>query len=205
MRPGLHYIYRRKNTNDRSDWILEDTEIIDLYWERSERAISETDKKYRDRCLYVARSVLNDISDAEECLNDTYLTVWNRIPDERPKYFSSFLYKIIRNHSLNRLRYINGKQRKRDISFSIDELEECVSGSDDVEEKYDESELVNAINEFLENLRTDRRYIFVRRYWYLDSITDIADNCSMSTDNVMAVLSRTRKKLKEHLKRKVGE
>ena len=92
MRPDLHYIYRRKNTNDRSDWILEDTEIIDLYWERSERAISETDKKYRDRCLYVARSVLYDISDAEECLNDTYLTVWNRIPDERPKYFSSFVY-----------------------------------------------------------------------------------------------------------------
>ncbi|MBR6837321.1 MAG: RNA polymerase sigma factor [Oscillospiraceae bacterium] len=184
---------------------MEDTEIIDLYWERSERAISETDKKYRERCLYVARSVLNDISDAEECLNDTYLTVWNRIPEERPKFFSAFLYKIIRNHSLNRLRYINGKQRKRDISFSIEELEECVSGSEDVEDKFDESELVNAINDFLENLRTDRRYIFVRRYWYLDSIADIAENCSLSEDNVMAVLSRTRKKLRDHLKRKVGE
>ena len=77
--------------------------------------------------------------------------------------------------------------------------------ADDVEDKFDESELVNAINDFLENLRTDRRYIFVRRYWYLDSIADIAENCSLSEDNVMAVLSRTRKKLKEHLKRKVGE
>ena len=92
---------------------LEDEKIIELYWERSENAIAETDKKYRERCLYVARSILNDISDAEECLNDTYLTAWNLMPPERTKILSSFLFRIIRNHSLNRLRFLNSSKRKR--------------------------------------------------------------------------------------------
>ena len=184
--------------------VLEDEKIIDLYWERSESAITETDKKYRSRCIYVARSVLNDISDAEECLNDTYLTAWNMMPPERPKFLSSFLFKIVRNHSLNKLRFHNNSKRKKDISFSTEELEECVDGNSSVEDKFDESEVVNAINEFLESLKKDRRYIFVRRYWYLDSIADIAGHCSMTEDNVMKILSRTRMQLKEYLKRKVG-
>lgn len=184
--------------------VLEDEKIIDLYWERSESAITETDKKYRSRCIYVARSVLNDISDAEECLNDTYLTAWNLMPPERPKFLSSFLFKIVRNLSLNKLRFNNNSKRKKDISFSTEELEECVDGNSSVEDKFDESEVVNAINEFLESLKKDRRYIFVRRYWYLDSIADIAGHCSMTEDNVMKILSRTRMQLKEYLKGRVG-
>ena len=184
--------------------VLEDEKIIDLYWERSESAITETDKKYRSRCIYVAKSVLNDISDAEECLNDTYLTAWNMMPPERPKFLSSFLFKIVRNHSLNKLRFHNNSKRKKDISFSTEELEECVDGNSSVEDKFDESEVVNAINEFLESLKKDRRYIFVRRYWYLDSIADIAGHCSMTEDNVMKILSRTRMQLKEYLKGRVG-
>ena len=184
--------------------ILEDEKIIDLYWERSESVITETDKKYRSRCIYVARSVLNDISDAEECLNDTYLTAWNLMPPERPKFLSSFLFKIVRNLSLNKLRFNNNSKRKKDISFSTEELEECVDGNSSVEDKFDESEVVNAINEFLESLKKDRRYIFVRRYWYLDSIADIAGHCSMTEDNVMKILSRTRMQLKEYLKGRVG-
>ena len=100
--------------------ILEDEKIIDLYWERSENAITETDKKYRERCLYVAKSILNDNSDAEECLNDTYLTAWNLIPPEKPEILSAFLFRIIRNHSLNRLRTLNRDKRKRDLTFSLD-------------------------------------------------------------------------------------
>lgn len=184
--------------------VLEDEKIIDLYWERSESAITETDKKYRSRCIYVARSVLNDISDAEECLNDTYLTAWNLMPPERPKFLSSFLFKIVRNLSLNKLRFNNNSKRKKDISFSTEELEECVDGNSSVEDKFDESEVVNAINDFLESLKKDRRYIFVRRYWYLDSIADIAGHCSMTEDNVMKILSRTRMQLKEYLKGRVG-
>ncbi len=184
--------------------VLEDEKIIDLYWERSESAITETDKKYRSRCIYVARSVLNDISDAEECLNDTYLTAWNLMPPERPKFLSSFLFKIVRNLSLNKLRFNNNSKRKKDFSFSTEELEECVDGNSSVEDEFDESEVVNAINEFLESLKKDRRYIFVRRYWYLDSIADIAGHCSMTEDNVMKILSRTRMQLKEYLKGRVG-
>lgn len=184
--------------------VLEDEKIIDLYWERSESAITETDKKYRSRCIYVARSVLNDISDAEECLNDTYLTAWNLMPPERPKFLSSFLFKIVRNLSLNKLRFNNNSKRKKDINFSTEELEECVDGNSSVEDEFDESEVVNAINEFLESLKKDRRYIFVRRYWYLDSIADIAGHCSMTEDNVMKILSRTRMQLKEYLKGRVG-
>ena len=185
--------------------VLEDEKIIDLYWERSESAISETDKKYRSRCMYVARSILEDNSDAEECLNDTYLTAWNLMPPERPKFLSSFLFKIVRNHSLNKFRFHNNSRRKRNISFSTEELAECVDGSNNVEEKFDEAEVVNAINEFLETLKKDRRYIFVRRYWYLDSIADIAEHCSLTEENVMVILSRVRKQLKDHLKRRVGE
>ena len=183
---------------------LEDEKIIELYWERSENAIAETDKKYRERCLYVARSILNDISDAEECLNDTYLTAWNLMPPERPKILSSFLFKIIRNHSLNRLRFLNSSKRKRDLSFSLDELGECVDGKNDTEEKFDETEVLNALNEFLRSLSKDKRFILVRRYWFFDSIAEIAERSSMTEENVRATLSRLRKQLKKYLKRKVG-
>ena len=184
--------------------ILEDEKIIDLYWERSENAITETDKKYRERCLYVARSILNDNSDAEECLNDTYLTAWNIIPPERPKILSSFLYKIIRNHSLNRLRTLNRDKRKRDLSFSIDELSECIDSGNDTEENFDETDVLNAINDFLRSLSKDNRFILVRRYWFFDSIAEIAERSSISEENVRKILSRLRKRLKEYLKKKVG-
>ena len=184
--------------------VLEDEKIIDLYWERSESAITETDKKYRSRCMYIANRILNDNSDAEECLNDTYLTAWNLMPPERPKFLASFLYKIIRNHSLTRFKYYNNSKRKKDVCISTEELEECIDRSGSTEEKYDENEVVAAINEFLDSLKKDRRFIFVRRYWYFDSIADISEKCSMTEENVRAILSRVRKQLKEHLKRRVG-
>ncbi len=184
--------------------VLEDEKIIDLYWERSESAITETDKKYRSRCMYVANQILNDVSDSEECLNDTYLTAWNLMPPERPKYLLYFLLKIIRNHSLNRFHFLNNSIRRKDVSISTEELEECVDGGNSTEEKYDENEVVAAINEFLDLLKKDRRFIFIRRYWYFDSISDISEKCSMTEENVRAILSRLRKQLKEHLKRRVG-
>ncbi|MBR3023909.1 MAG: RNA polymerase subunit sigma-70, partial [Oscillospiraceae bacterium] len=113
--------------------VLEDEKIIDLYWERSESAITETDKKYRSRCMYIANRILNDNSDAEECLNDTYLTAWNLMPPERPKFLASFLYKIIRNHSLTRFKYYNNSKRKKDVCISTEELEECIDRSGNTE------------------------------------------------------------------------
>ncbi|MBR3025697.1 MAG: hypothetical protein IKH71_14745, partial [Oscillospiraceae bacterium] len=90
-------------------------------------AIAETDKKYRSRCMYVANQILNDVSDSEECLNDTYLTAWNLMPPERPKYLLYFLLKIIRNHSLNRFHFLNNSIRRKDLSISTEELEKCVA------------------------------------------------------------------------------
>lgn len=126
------------------------------------------------------------------------------MPPERPEFLSSFLFKIIRNHSLNRFRFLKNSKRKKDLSFSLDELEECVDSKNDTEEKFDETEVVNALNEFLGTLRKDKRYIFVRRYWYFDSITNISEQCSMSEGNVRAVLFRVRQQLKNYLKRRVG-
>ena len=184
--------------------ILEDEKIIDLYWERSENAITETDKKYRERCLRVARSILNDNSDAEECLNDTYLTAWNLIPPEKPEILSAFLFRIIRNHSLNRLRTLNRDKRKGDLTFSLDELGECMDSRSVTEENFDETEVLNAINDFLRTLNKDNRFILVRRYWFFDSIADISKRSSMTKENVRARLSRLRKRLKKYLKKKVG-
>ncbi len=183
---------------------MEDEKIIDLYWERSENAIKETDKKYRNRCLYIANSILNDIQDSEECLNDTYLTAWNLIPPERPGFLSSFLFRIIRNHSLNKYRLLNSKKRKKDLSFSLEELGECVDSKNNTEEKFDESEVVTALNEFLGTLNKEKRYIFVRRYWYFDSISNISKQCSMSEENIRVILLRVRKQLKDYLKKRVG-
>lgn len=179
--------------------ILEDEKIVDLYWERSEDAISETDKKYRNRCLYIARNILKDISDAEECLNDTYLTAWNLMPPDRPVFLSSFLFRIIKNHSLNRYSYLHREKRNSEASLSWDELGECIDGGDSADDKLNEKELIKALNDFLYSLDNDKRFVFIRRYWYMDSMAAIAVQCSKSEDNVKKILERVRKKLKDYL------
>ncbi|MGN0582387.1 MAG: RNA polymerase sigma factor [Oscillospiraceae bacterium] len=178
---------------------IDDEEIIDLYWSRNERAITETDKKYRNKCISVARNILSDLSDAEECLNDTYLTAWNLMPPERPLKFPSFLYKIIRNHSLNRLQYKGSKKRKNEYNLSIDEINESISFSENAESRINEIELAELLNKFLESLDTEKRVIFIRRYWYFDAYSDIARRCSLTEDNVRMILMRIRKKLREFL------
>ncbi len=181
-------------------WIsLDDKEIIDLYWKRSEDAIIETDKKYRTSCINIARNILDDISDSEECLNDTYLTSWNSMPTKRPEFLNAFLFRIIKNHALNRLRYLTSEKRKQNNSLPFDELEECINGKSDTEEEFDESELASAINEFVESLDNGKRYIFIRRYWYLDSQSQIAEQCSVKEENIKTILARIRKSLKKFL------
>ena len=165
--------------------MLEDRDIIDLYWLRSESAIAETDKKYRQRCIYVARNILNDISDAEECLNDTYMTAWNR---------------IIRNHARNRLRYLVSAKRKSSGVLAFDELEECIADtSDSIEDTTDESELSETLNEFIAGLDYKKRFIFIRRYWYLDTYAQISNLCGEKEENINMILARTRKSLRKYL------
>ncbi|WP_049962842.1 sigma-70 family RNA polymerase sigma factor [Ruminococcus sp. HUN007] len=180
--------------------MLEDRDIIDLYWLRSESAIEETDKKYRTRCIYIARNILNDISDAEECLNDTYMTAWNRMPDERPKFLGAFLFRIIRNHAMNRLRYLASGKRKNEGVLAFDELDECIADtSDSIEDTTDESELSEILNEFIAGLDYKKRFIFIRRYWYLDSYAQISALCEEKEENISMILSRIRKNLRKYL------
>lgn len=178
---------------------LEDEAIIELYWKRSENAITETDRKYRKKCLSVAKNILNDVSDAEECLNDTYMTAWNTMPPERPVHFLAFLLRIIKNHSFNRFKFSNRYKRKKEVAVSLDELEECIDGNENTEDAFDKEELVSAINDFLRELSPEKRVIFVRKYWYFDTVPLIARRCSMTEENVKVSLMRIRKKLKTFL------
>lgn len=192
----MELIYRTLN---RGDAVIEDEKIIDLYWARSEDAISETDKKYRKQCMYVANNILNNISDCEECLNDTYMTAWNKMPPERPGFLAAFLCKIIRNHSIKKYDYFHRSKRNKQAEISIEELGECITASDITEEKYYEKETVRALNEFLGLLSKEKRVIFIRRYWFYDSYSQIAEQCGGSEDSIKMSLSRMRQKLREFL------
>lgn len=149
--------------------------------------------------MYVARNILKDLSDAEECLNDTYLTAWESMPPERPSHLLAFLLRILKNHSMNRLRTLSRYKRKKEFELSLDELEECTDGKNDIEDEINEEEILSAINDFLRELDTEKRVVFVRKYWFFDSVSQISLRCSMSEENVKVTLMRTREKLKKYL------
>ena len=178
---------------------LDDKIIIQHYWDRDERAISETDEKYGSFCFSIAENILGNKEDSGECVNDTYLKTWNTIPPQRPKIFPAFIGKIVRNLSYDR--YARNKTAKREggqINAVFDELEECIADrAADVE--CDENELKEAIDSFVQMLSVRNRKIFVRRYWYTESIKSIAEKMNMTENSVSAVLKRIRIKLQKYL------
>ena len=179
---------------------MDDDRIIELYWARDEKAISATAEKYGSYCGAIARNVLGNESDAEECVNDTWLSAWRSIPPNRPTRFSVFLGKLTRNLAFNQ--YKRDRRYKRyggELDIVLDELEECVSDGDGVEQTYDRRELVGAVNEFLGLLTEKQRDIFVRRYWYTESVDGIARRWGVSGAAVSMILRRLRIKLKDHL------
>lgn len=179
---------------------MEDNEIIQLYLDRNEQAITETAAKYGNYCSSIAKNILKNWEDAEECVNDTYLKAWNVIPPNRPTMFKAFLGRITRNLSFNLYKKMNADKRGNgQIAVVLDELAECVSGSSDPYREFDKTELLNAINTFLEKLPQDKRIMFVCRYWYSDSVTDIAKRCGMSENSVSVSLNRLRKRLHNYL------
>lgn len=180
---------------------LDDASIIDLYWERSEEAITATDEKYKGLCLHIAGNILSDRCDAEECLNDTYLAMWNKIPESRPKYLPAFIGRIIRNISLKRCEYNNARKRNPEVMLSLDELDECIPSSIDVESSCDAAELGRIITEFLKSQSKRSRVVFVRRYWYYDSVKEISKKLDIPENTVKQLLFRTRKQLKEYLRK----
>lgn len=179
---------------------MEDKDIVRLYWDRNEQAITETSAKYGYYCTSIAMNILNNHEDAKECVNDTYLNTWNTIPPHKPKMLSTFLGKIVRNLSFNKYKRIHSiKRGGYEISLILDELSEIVSGEESVEDDIIRNELIKTIDEFIETLSEERRYIFIRRYWYSDSVIFIANQCDRTENSISVELSRMRKKLHDYL------
>ena len=178
---------------------LEDKEIISLFFERSEQAVEELNRKYGSAVKKTAANILNDRLDVEECVNDTYLRTWNSIPPHTPNPLVSYVCKIARNLALDRYHANRAEKRNGNLDLVLDEMEECIPSDMDVETEYEAKELTAAINRFLSSLSRDDRILFVRRYWYGDSVEDLASVTDSSSNRVSVRLFRIRKKLKESL------
>ncbi len=179
---------------------MNDQQIVALYLQRDEQAISATSKKYGGYCTSIARNILGNNEDAEECVNDTYLHAWNSIPPHMPNVLATFLGKITRNLSFNR--YKHNKADKRgggELPIVLDELAECLMSDDNVEKSVEAKELTKAIDSFLSTLSKQKRDMFVCRYWYTDSISDIAKRFTMKESAVTMTLTRIRIKLHDYL------
>jgi RNA polymerase sigma-70 factor (ECF subfamily) len=179
---------------------MDDTMILELYQNRSESAITETASKYGSYCLAIATNILKNRQDAEECVNDTYYKVWEAIPPEHPAVFSSFIGRITRNTSLDK--YKTRKRKKRfgnEFGLLLSELEDCISSDRKVEDEVDEMLLSACVDNFLSGIDKESRVIFIRRYFYADSVKQVAERLVISESKVKSNLFRTRNRLKAHL------
>lgn len=179
---------------------MKDTSIVALYWRRDEQAIAESAAKYGAYCHSIANNILRSRRDAEECVNDTWLHAWNAMPPHRPSVLRTFLGKITRHLSFDL--YKRQRRQKRgggEFELVLDELAEIVSGQEDPENEILKRELADEIDRYLNTLPEEKRNLFILRYWYADSIPDIAGRCGMSENHVSVTLSRIRRRLREHL------
>lgn len=179
---------------------MDDSRIVTLFWQRDENAITEVQRKYGRYCYSIAYQILNNNEDAEECVNDTYIGAWNAIPPHRPERLSVFLGKITRNLSLKKWRAKNAAKRGGgETALALHELEECISSGNNIEAYLDAEELAEIINAFLGGLAAMERRVFLCRYWYFDSISDISVRFGFSQSKVKMMLKRTREKLLRYL------
>lgn len=178
---------------------MEDEKIIDLFFARSEEAIRRTKEKYGPACMHLLRNLLLNEQDAEECVNDAYLALWNTIPPQRPALLLTYLLKIARNQGLRRITYYNAQRRDDRQVLAFEELEACIPASDSVEELLDRKLLEEEIEHFLWTLpRTDRQ-LFLRRYWFCDSVEELAKLFGWSKSKVKSKLYYLRNRLRMHL------
>lgn len=179
---------------------MEDHTIVSLFWSRSEEAIAETASKYGKFCYSIAYNILHDQQDADESVNDTYLDAWNTIPPQEPVLLSAFLGKITRRLSIDKWRKNNaGKRGGGQMVLALEELGECIPSVHRVDQELEAAELAKSIDRFLEKLPQTQRDLFVCRYWYLDSIAQLAGQFHFSQSKVKSMLYRTRKKLLQFL------
>ena len=179
---------------------MEDNMIIEQLFARSESALSELQSKYGRLCFKLAGNILNNSSDAEECVNDAYLGIWNSIPPERPDSLRAYLCTIVRRISLKKFRYNTAEKRSSNMTVAMEELEGCLMSSENVEDQIEGKELTGVIEKFLDQLKTTDRVIFMRRYYFSDPYADIAADTGITEKNVSVRLTRIRSRLREYLK-----
>lgn len=180
---------------------MEDQEIVELFLARSEQAITQLQGKYGSRLMQIARNILNNRLDAEECVNDAYLAAWNTIPPQKPDPLLTYICHIVRNLSIKRYHANNARKRNSHYDVALDEIAECIQSNATVEGEYAVNELAGEINRFLSTLSRENRIMFVRRYWFSDSIADIAAMFNTSSKNISLRLLRVRKSLKKYLEK----
>ncbi len=180
---------------------MEDLAIIELYFNRDQRAISETSDKYGKLCRKIAKRITSDEHDAEECVNDTYYGVWNAIPPERPNSLAAFVAKIARNIAIGKLKYNMAAKRNSDAAVSLNELEEIIPDTSHFDE-FEDREVGQWISDFLRGEDDVVRNIFIRKYWYFDSLAELSKEYGFSEGKIKSLLFRTRNKLREYLEKK---
>lgn len=181
--------------------MLEDSQIIELFFARAEQAINELSAKYGTVCGRIAGNILKNDLDAEECVNDTYLAAWNTIPPQRPDPLRTYIFRIVRNIAIAKYHAKTSQKRNSYYDVALEELENCLAAPVTVWQEISARELSRQIDRFLATLDEESQVMFVRRYWYADSILSIAERFHMSRNNVSVRLSRIREKLRAHLKK----
>lgn len=178
---------------------MEDSQIVNLFFERSEQALTELSEKYEKICKRISVNILGNEEDAQECINDSYLGVWNTVPPERPDNLKYYLCRIVRNNAIKRYHTNTALKRNSCYDVALQELEECLPDKNSIEKALSSAEITKLIDLFLEGQKKENRIIFVRRYFYGDSIFEIAEKMKMSENNISVRLNRMRKSLKNHL------
>lgn len=179
-----------------------DEQIISLLWERSEEALTQMETRYGALCRKIAWDILHNELDVEECKNDSYFIVWNRVPPERPNPLRAYLCRIVRNTALKRLRDGHAAKRYHEEPLCFDELAESIPAAADVVMQTETKELTKAVEAFLDTLTKDKRTMFVKRYWFCIPVKEIASEYGITERNASVKLGRIRKKLMHYLKKK---
>lgn len=179
--------------------MIEDEKIVELFFERSEQAIQELGNKYGKVCRKLSYNIVNNMQDAEECVNDAYLGAWNAIPPEKPDPLLTYLCKIVRNISLKMDYRKEAARRNSTYAIAMEEIEACLAAPNTVETEFEARELARVIESFLDTLTAENRVIFMRRYWFSDSCKDIAKLVGLTEKNISVRLTRIRRKMKKYL------
>lgn len=189
--------------NPESPHYMDDKEIVRLFLARDEAAVKAASEKYRGYCMKIAENITGSREDAEECVNDALMNAWESIPPKTPEMLSTYLGKLTRNLAINRRKQINtGKRGNGEGTLAFEELSGLISGGETVEREYDRRELSAEINAFLGKLPERKRTLFIRRYWYCESVKDIAIAQGISETSASVTLHRLREKLREHLRKR---